>query len=323
MRFEFRRIKLGHTSRTGVVAFLVVRDEDYFLPFFFDHYRRIGFEEFLVYADRCSTPTLDFLAAQSDTTVITGDYKFGQTFGNQRTGEPRRLSGFLKETSVELLPDRWALVADADEFLILPPPVRTISEFIKLLSREGQPYATAPMVDMYPQCLAMRNYPHTIGPFDVSVFFDSGPYYIWNPTKVVPNVHHAGVRHRLMQLLAERYPSDMLAIYGGGRIATPAVHKVPLLRHGAGIRRIGDHAIEIGTSAANGAALAHFKFSPCLDRKVAVAVEEAQYFGGSIHYKWLALAMEKLPFELLLCPQTRQFTGPESFVAANLMSPLN
>jgi hypothetical protein len=323
MRLDLRTLKRGHTSRTGAVVFLFVRDEDYFLPYFFDHYRRIGFEEFLVYADRCSAPTLDFLAAQSDTTVLTGDYEFGQTFGTQLTGEPRQLCSLLKESSVELLPDRWVLIADADEFLIFPPPIRTISEFIKLLSQKSQPYATAPMVDMYPQHLAMRNYPPTVGPFDVSIFFDAGPYYSWNPTNVMPDVHHAGVRHRLLQLLAQRYPSDVFAIYGERRISPPAIYKVPLLRHGAGIRRIGDHAIAIGTSSANGAALAHFKFTPCLDRKIAVALEEGQYFRGSVEYKVLALAMAKLPFEPLAGPQTRQFTGPESFVAANLISPLD
>jgi hypothetical protein len=81
--------------------------------------------------------------------------------------------------------------------------------------------------------------------------------------------------------------------------------------------------IAIGTSAANGVALAHFKFTPCLDRKIAVAVEEGQYFRGSVEYKLFALAMAKLPFESLVGPQTRQFTGPESFVAANLISPLD
>jgi hypothetical protein len=323
MRLDFRTMKRGHTSRTGAVVFLVVRDEDYFLPYFFAHYRRIGFEEFLVYADRCSAPTLDFLAAQSDTTVFTGEYTYGQTFGTLLTGEPRQLSSLLKESSVELLPDRWVLVADADEFLIFPPPVHTISEFIKLLALKNQPYATAPMVDMYPQHLAMRNYPPTVDPFDVSIFFDAGPYYSWDPKKIMPDVHHAGVRHRLLQLLAQRCPSDLFAIYGERRISPPAIYKVPLLRHGAGIRRIGDHAIALGTSAANGVALAHFKFSPCLDRKIAVAVEEGQHFKGSVEYKLFALAMAKLPFESLVGPRTRQFTGPDSFVAANLLSTLD
>jgi hypothetical protein len=323
MRLDFRTIKRGHTTRTGAVVFLVVRDEDYFLPYFFEHYRRIGFEEFLVYADRCSPPTLDLLVTQSDTTVLTGDYTFGQTFGTLATGCPRRLSQLLKESSVDLLPDRWVLVADADEFLILPPPIRTISELIKVLSHQNQPYATAPMVDMYPQYLAMRNYPHTVAPFDVSIFFDAGPYYTWNPEKVAPDVHHAGVRQRLMKLLAQRYPSDLFAIYGERSIAASLIYKVPLLRHGVGIRRSGDHAITVGTSAANGVALAHFKFTPCLDRKIAVAVEEGQYYRGSVEYKWLGLAMAKLPFEPLVGPETRQFTGPESFVAADLISSLD
>jgi hypothetical protein len=300
-----------------------VRDEDYFLPFFFNHYRNIGFEDFLVYADRCLAPTMDFLAAQPDATVLTGDYTFGQTFGNDLRGKPRKLGAFLKESLSELLPARWVFVADADEFLILPPPAGDIYHLITVLERANQPYATAPMVDMYPQCLALRNHPTTFSPFDICIFFDEGPYYFWKPAEISAKSFRVGVRQRLLQLLAQRFPSELMSLYGSKPVYAPIGFKVPLLKHGAGIRRIGDHRINVGPSTANAVALAHFKFSPGLDDKIATAINEEQYFEGSFEYKVLALATGKLPYVPLVGPRSRQFTGADSYVAASLLSPLN
>lgn len=323
MKLQLRIWKRGRTNRTGAVVFLVVRDEDYFLPFFFRHYRNMGFEEFLIYADRCLAPTMDFLAAQTDATILTGDYTFGQTFGNDLRGKPRKLGALLKESLSEVLPDRWVFVADADEFLVLPPPAGDINHLIAVLERSDQPYATAPMVDMYPQCLALRNHPITICPFNISVFFDVGPYYIWKPAETSPKSFRVGVRQRLLQLLAQQFPSELLALYGTKPVYAPIGFKIPLLKHGAGIRRIGDHRIDTGPSPANAVALAHFKFTPGLDDKIATAVNEQQYFEGSFEYKVLALATGKLSFAPLVCQHTRQFNGADSLVAANLLSPLN
>jgi hypothetical protein len=319
MKLHLRILQKGKTSRAGAAIFLIVRDEDYLLPYYFNHYRAIGFEEFLVYADRCSATTLGILAAQPDVTILSGDYEFGQSFGNKPSGYPRLLDAFLKESLGELLPNRWALVADADEFLFLPPPSSDINQFIKVLERSNQPYATAPMVDMYPQCLALRNYPTTISPFQMSIFFDAGPYYVWEPAKLTPRVFHGGVRHRIHYLLSQRFPSELEKIYEARGVAPLCVYKVPLVKHGVGIAHVGNHKINISPTQANAMALAHFKFLPDLDQKIATAVREQQYFAGSVEYRVLELAVDKLPFEMLVCARSRQFTGRDSLVAGSLL----
>jgi hypothetical protein len=81
--------------------------------------------------------------------------------------------------------------------------------------------------------------------------------------------------------------------------------------------------INISPTQANAVALAHYKFIPCLDDKIAIAVKEQQYFAGSFEYRLLGLAVARLPFETLVCPRTRRFNGPGSLVAAKLLSPLN
>jgi len=319
MNLQLRIRKKGNTNKNGVAVFLVARDEDYLLPYYFSHYRNIGFEEFLVYADRCAASTMEILSAQADVTIVTGDYEYGQAFGNKPSGYPRLLDAFLKESLGELLPNRWALVADADEFLFLPPPNADIIQFIKVLERANQPYATAPMVDMYPQCLALRNYPTTISPFRMSIFFDAGPYYVWENGRLAPKISHGGVRHRLHHLLSQRFPSELKSIYEFRGVAPLLIFKVPLLRHGVGIARNGAHKISISPNQANAVALAHYKFLPDLDQKIATAVSEQQYFAGSVEYRVLELATAKLAFEPLVYSRSRQFTGTDSLVAANLL----
>jgi hypothetical protein len=321
MRLKLQVVKQGRKSKYGPAVHLMVRDEDYFLPFYFPHYRSIGFSEFLVYADRCSAPTMDFLSAQPDATVLTGDYTFGQTFGKQLTGHTRRLSQFLAEHLDELLPEKWVLIADSDEFLVLPPPANEITKFINVLERVKQPYSSAPMVEMYPQCLSLRNHEAKLSPFEVSIFFDVGPYFDWQPMALSPEVYRRGIWHRLLQILVERYPAEIINIYGSRNVGPPSIYKVPLLKHGCGIRRIGNHKITAYPYAQNMSALLHFKFSPCLDQKIATAVAEGQYFNGSVAYKTLALATEKLPFETLVGAPSRRFTGPDSLVSAKLLSP--
>jgi hypothetical protein len=319
MKLQLRILKRGKTNKKGVAIFLIARDEDYLLPSYFSYYRNIGFEEFLVYADRCSTSTMDILTAQSDATIVSGDYEYGQAFGHKPSGYPRLLDAFLKESLGELLPDRWALVADADEFLYLPPPSTDINQFVTILERANQPYATAPMVDMYPQCLALRNYPMSISPFQVSIFFDAGPYYVWEVGKLAPKVSHGGVRHRLHHMLSQRFPAELKSIYEARGVAPLLIFKVPLLRHGVGIARNGAHKINISPTQANAVALAHYKFLPDLDQKIATAVSERQYFAGSVEYRVLELATAKLAFESLVYSRSRHFTGPDSLVAANLL----
>ncbi|HWA61069.1 MAG TPA: glycosyltransferase family 2 protein, partial [Caulobacteraceae bacterium] len=75
-----RTLKAASLPRHGPLVFALVRDEDYFLPHFFAHYRALGVAGFLIYDDRSQAPTRDFLAAQPDCLVVTSDHSFGDFF---------------------------------------------------------------------------------------------------------------------------------------------------------------------------------------------------------------------------------------------------
>jgi hypothetical protein len=304
----------------GLALFAIVRNEDYFLPFFFEHYRSLGIENFLIYDDHSTAPTLDFLHAQPDCGVITSQRRFSDDFGLDALGAPLRLPQLLKETLPEIaFPGRWTLTVDADEFLVLPSGVGDLPAFTRLLDAAGQPYATAPMVDFYGETLDHRNYDRRLGPFAGNPYFDAGPYYEWGG-EIQPRPIVAGLRYRLMVRLMLDFPETFERIYGRDVVGA-AQWKTPLLKHGAGVRRIGDHAVSLAPQGGLAAALAHFKLYPDLDAKIDLALSERQYANQSKEYALLDAARRLLSSRRLACEATRRFTGPQSLEQAGLLRP--
>jgi hypothetical protein len=313
-------VKPVAAAPSGPAVFAIVKDENYFLPFFFDHYRALGAELFLIYDDRSGPATVDYLMQQSDCVVLRSDSAFGDTFGQDERGEPRRLPHVLKERVCEtFLPGRWALTVDADEFLVLPSGCANLPEFIAALERAGQLFATAPMVDFYGETLEHRNYPRDVDPFAGNPYFDAGPYYYWTGA-IWPFRLSGGVRFRLLQMLCERHVDRIPDLFGGPMPPLSKSWKVPLLKHGCGIVRKGDHEVGAAPQAgALSAALAHFKFYPDLDAKIDNALRERQYYGGSSEYAFLKAAIELFGGESLVGPQARRFEGPHSLERAGLL----
>jgi hypothetical protein len=320
MTFRLETVKSGSRSRSGAIVFSIVRDEAYFLPHFLAHYRRLGVEEFCIYADRCSAETLDILNAQADVTILTGAYTYGDVFGHYPNGAPRRLNQKIKETiSEEYFPGRWVLVVDADEFLLLPPPLANLNEFVEVLEKTEQVYSFAPMVDFYPESLSQRGYDRELDPFNGAPFFDAGPYHVWPTDQETPSIFYSGVRERILAALAETYPEEIASIYRGSAVAPALNWKFPLVKQGVGVTRLGAHRISVHATSRLHCCLAHFKFYPDLDEKIDVALSERQYFAQSLEYRMLRLATARLPHDTLLCERSVRFSGPESLVAADLL----
>jgi hypothetical protein len=306
----------------GLSLFLMMRDEEYFLPFFFDHYRALGVEVFIIYDDRSGPAAFDYLMAQPDTVILQSDYHFGDPFVMESTGEARPAQNVLKERLPEIfLPNQWTVQVDADEFMILPSGYSDLNAFIEYLDDIGQPYATAPMVDFYAETLNDRNYAKTLDPFAGSPFFDAGPYYYWIG-RDRPISFAAGVRARLLKRLCETHPDKVLPLYGGAFPSPAWQWKSPLLKHGSGITRVGEHRMTIAPSPdAAAVALAHFKFCPNLDEKIAVALNEGQHYASSAEYAFLKAAIDFLGEESLIARETRRFDGPKSLEEAGLLPP--
>lgn len=316
---EINLLKAAPAAMHAPALFGIVRNESYFLPHFFAHYRTLGVGFFLIYDDHSDDGSLEFLLAQPDCSVITSDRRYGEDFGMDRNGAPRRLGQALKESiPPHTLPNRWVLTADADEFLVLPEGFGDLPAFIRHLEAIGQPYATTPMVDFYGETLNHRNHGRDINPFAANPYFDVGPYYDWSD-RLVPQSLVAGLRFRLMFAFHDRHNEAFRQIFPGS-ITSAANWKAPLLKIGSGVDRVGDHTLSIAPSTAVGAALAHFKFYPDLDAKIATALSERQYANASLEYVFLDTAIRLMGDDPLIGPETRRFTGPASLAAANLLS---
>ena len=312
-------VKQASVEPRGPVVFSVMRDEDYFLPFFFEHYRKLGVDGFLIYDDRSGAPMLEFLNAQADCSIIRSEHRFGDSFTPPGANYDRRLTHVLKESVPEtLLKGRWVLTVDADEFLVLPSDFADLPQLIETLERLGQPYLTAPMVDFYGETLTARNYPRQLGPFEGNPYFDCGPYYFWQGG-YMPTPFAGGVRFKLLRQLYQRHPDLVDRIYGDWAREPLFLWKAPLLKHGCGVTRRGDHALSVVPANPIEAALAHFKFYPDLDAKIAQALTERQYVAGSVQYELLKASIDLMGEESLVTWETCAYDGPASLEAAQLM----
>jgi hypothetical protein len=68
--------------------------------------------------------------------------------------------------------------------------------------------------------------------------------------------------------------------------------------------------------------LAHFKFYPGLDRKIAYALESKGYFGSSHNYRMLERVLHHFGDEPLLCDQSVEFRSQLDLERVNLLYPL-
>ena len=171
-------LKKGPRNEQGIGLFSMVRDELYFLPRFFQHYRALGVTDFVIYDDRSADGTTEYLVAQPDCTVVTGPYRFDTTFGVMPTGLPKKFFDYVKE----ILPDtffnnRWALTVDADEFVFLPSKCGDLGAFTSFLEAEKRLYASGPMVDLFPQRLADMLESSSEDFFALMPYHDHGPLY--------------------------------------------------------------------------------------------------------------------------------------------------
>jgi hypothetical protein len=223
---------------------------------------------------------------------------------------------------VTLAPRGWAVVVDVDEFMILPPGIATLPQMCGVLDARGQCYATAPMVDFYPETFAAAEAAPGATPFDVCPYFDVGPLYEWDGSGILPRRLYRGVRARLHRFLLATQPWVMEHIYGRPQPSwRTKCWKVPLLKHGQGITRQGDHEISVPPATSCDVALAHFKFLAGFAGKVTAAVADAQYHFQSLEYRFLQAALTAVGDRSLLGPESRRYAGPESLVAAGLLHP--
>ena len=279
-----------------LALFSIIADEMYFLPYFLRHYRALGVREFYFLVDSSTDGSQEFLLAQPDCAVLSSQYKFKDRINLRIGGKviQRRFADICRFLIPRtLFIGRWGLVADADEFLLLPGGATDLVAFVDRLDQHGLDCCRAMMVDCYPRRLAdIDQHEPTTDPFRLAPFYDVVPVD-WPDGAIHPRhlEHGVSVRSRINAKLMAMYPhlADALS-----ESASDMLHKIPLLRWTERTLVSDAHTANHRPSDRVQVAFAHFKFYPGWERKVSGALTQKQYARGSLKYRPLGYAAKVL-----------------------------
>lgn len=319
-------------------VFSIFRDEMYFAPAFFAHYRAMGVEQFFIFDDKSTDGTTAFLDAQPDCIRITSDLRYGdEVLVNEPGGKRKRRAGVYFKGAIPqvLMPGRFVTYVDADEFLILPPGVTRLDEITDRLDAEGATAAFATLVEFFPRDTSGFDTVDAPQGFDdliaASPYFDAVPLLRPVPGEAAPEFLAQSKSVRLMEafdLLPKEPPRKRGfwdRILGRKRqdssFHQSPRHKTPIVRHSETTFMVGTHNINHAPSMTVMPTIAHFVFTPQFGRKVARALEWGSHANGASKYRFYAALLERLGQQEdgFLEPHSVRYERPEQLIACGLM----
>ncbi len=225
-------------------------------------------------------------------------------------------------------PERWSVLADADEFVALPPGVQ-LADVAQLADRLATRCITGVMLDVYPPRLEDLE---REGPFDPDDewFFD-GERHLKLREGQDPRVLYPGVRARLMAelgLVRPELKDRFNRVIGKRRYPRYNMLQKPFLRKWRpDDSLLGAHRSTIEPTTRLLLPLRHFKFNADSYRRIADALAVGQYVGGSAEY----MALDRVLVEMkrrnhpFLYGHSRAADAFENFVATGnaMLGPLN
>lgn len=258
--------KLDQVTSEATCVISVVRNELFILPRFLEHYRKLGVRSFLIVDNISTDGTTEYLLQQPDVAVFSADTSF-------------RLARQGTDWKIALLStfcmDRWALVADADEFLIYDGwEDMSLADFCAAPENSEIDAFETLMIDMYPKAdLSSVNFKSPT-PFDEAPFVDHDPLLAASLSKGMfsnSGTYTSALRHRL---------------FPGSRPEMFVSQKVPLVRYAPWMRfSISMHyAAEVRKSPSK-LLFAHFKYNEAFEKKAMREIKRGQYFNNAEEYR--------------------------------------
>lgn len=327
-------IESGSLSAGRLTAYGIFRNEVYFAEPFLQHYRKIGIEQFIILDDGSTDGTRELLASSGDVTVLSSPFRFGDevVITDMQRRKMRVGPVFKSLIPQRFLKGEWALYVDADEFLLLPPPFETLQQLIAYMANTGDRAALASLVDFYPRTLSSRSPLDQPRSFDdlvaQSPFFDAEP--LVEAASETGDVRRlgSGASARLLAAFdirdvapfARHWPAWMQRLLWRRNIRAPTF-KSPLLKWDDDVHLKGSHRSSIAPSKEILLALAHFKFTPDLPRRISMARDLRSYASKSRRYDHLAelVAVATRTLRPLTGPTSRQFGNVGDLVSAGLL----
>lgn len=284
-----------------------LRNEAVRMPYFLDYYRRLGVDRFLIVDNGSDDGTFEMLSAQKDVALWRTEKSYKRAAYGMHW-----LNHLLNRHGV----GHWAVVVDADEFLVFPHmDTRGLRALTRQMDQREQISLGALLIDLYPKGpVADARLASGQDPLEVAPWFDPGGYVI--------------ERHARYRNLWIRGGPRLRAFFLERPAAAPALNKIPLVKWRRGAVFVSStHALlpraynvvydQTGGEKLCGALL-HAKFVSTLTEKAKEEAERNQHFSGGREY---AAYREALTSGLALWdPQSERYSGWRRLVELELMS---
>ncbi len=277
------------------------------LPYFLEHYRRLGVTNFLIVDNASDDGSADYLAEQPDVSLWTTSHSYKLArFGMDWLGWLQWQYGH----------GHWCLTVDADELLIYPnSDTKGLADLTAWLDQNGTSSFGALMLDMYPKGpVADAPYDPGQSPIDTLCWFDADNYRD-KPHPVYDNTWiQGGVRERMF--------------FAEAPDKSPTLSKTPLVRwhwrhvyvsstHQLLPRRL-NHVFDMQAHSKVTGVLLHTKFLPNIAAKSAEEMIRVQHFENSVAYAEYHRVLTENP--VLWSPESYLYEDSKQLIDLGLMS---
>lgn len=257
--------QLERVNAHALVVITAIRNERAMLPVFLDHYRKLGVKGFFA-IDNCSTDgSLEFLLEQPDVATFSADTDYSASaYG----------VAWQQAAMANFRLNRWSLVADADELLVLKDTDGALPGLLASPELADADAARIFMLDLYPEGPLSRAGFTNGDPFTVATHVDKVPFLAESiATGPFSNAETwtSSLRHRLLP---------------GSRSELFVAQKYALLKYRPWMRlSAGLHYVAEAQVASRDLIFAHFKYHAGFHAKVREETRRRQHFNDAEEYR--------------------------------------
>ena len=328
------RTVTGSINSDGVILFSIVKNEKFFIESFLNHYRSIGVSQFVILDDKSDDGTFEYLCDQKDVMVLGSEHNFGDKFfrfEGFHLKKRRRGTAWKISIPKHYCGNRWAIYADADEFLLLPSGFGGIEALCRFADSKNITAIPASLFELYPESifdLETHISPRCLSDMiDAYPFFDAAPITEWvSGEKKGRKLGHSVTERLFAQynIGEEKKLNNANAIYAPQRVNirnSGGIHKVPLVYWKDNYKYTGSHGINTIPTNHILLSLCHFKFTFDLRRKIDEAIATKAYAGGSTKYIGYKTLFEKMKAGdgSFLSDSSQKYEGVEQLIDCKLM----
>lgn len=257
-----------------ILLFCTFRNEDIRLPYFFEYYRNLGVDHFLMVDNGSRDGGSAFAAEQPDVSLWSTE----GGYGNSRFG-----MDWLTYLQWRYAHGHWALTVDVDEFFVYPfcdtRPLAALGDWLD--ASDVRSFGTM-MLDMYPKGpVSQAVYERGMDPLQVADWFDTGNYTI--------------SRNKRMRNLWIQGGPRARAFFADNPEKAPALNKVPFVKWNGRYTYVSStHMIlprglnlvydQQGGEKTSGVLL-HAKFLNTFGDRAKEEVSRGEHYGGADEYQ--------------------------------------